>query len=133
MVKNKKHMSKIVMAGALSLATMASIPLPAHAANVTFKCSTGTVAFKSNDINCWVGSNYRQSGTYVSIAQAASNHAGYSVGTVDGAYGVNTCDGIKSLQRAYNLTEDGIVGTNTWNKLYDLSGWYGNTGTVLNF
>lgn len=133
MVKSKKHMSKILMAGALSLAIMASIPLPAHAANVTFKCPTATYTFNSSSTTNWVGYNYLESGTFVSIAQAATNYAGYSVGTVDGYYGATTCDGIKSLQRAYYLTEDGIVGTNTWNKLYNLSGWYGTSGAVLNF
>ncbi|MDL5206193.1 peptidoglycan-binding domain-containing protein [Streptomyces sp. ALI-76-A] len=38
--------------------------------------------------------------------------------TEDGDYGTNTYNGIKWVQRCNGLQQDGIVGSNTWSRLY---------------
>lgn len=39
---------------------------------------------------------------------------------MDGVFGPQTTDAVKSFQRFYGLTVDGIVGTQTWNKLSEI-------------
>lgn len=57
-----------------------------------------------------------------------ANHAGgrlvsyiqYRVGVdVDGIYGANTTNAVKKFQSENKLTDDGIVGSKTWQKLID--------------
>ena len=43
--------------------------------------------------------------------------AGYDAGDVDGTFGPDTEAGVKALQRATGLTEDGIVGPKTWDAI----------------
>ncbi|MCL2337937.1 MAG: peptidoglycan-binding protein [Firmicutes bacterium] len=58
------------------------------------------------------------SGNAVYAAQYLLLNAGYSPGTIDGAYGTNTKNAIMAFQSAKGLTpSDGIVGVNTWAKL----------------
>jgi len=40
--------------------------------------------------------------------------------TQDGVYGINTANAVRSFQRLFGLTADGIVGSVTWRKLYDV-------------
>ena len=42
------------------------------------------------------------------------NCNGYSSGSVDGDFGPNTEKAAKAFQNAKGLTQDGIVGKNTW-------------------
>lgn len=56
-------------------------------------------------------------GEQVKTAQRLLNALGYSCGTVDGIFGTKTVAAVKKFQTAKKLTSDGIVGTNTWNKL----------------
>lgn len=49
------------------------------------------------------------------------NVLGYKSGTADGIFGNNTTEAVKRFQRDYNLTADGLAGTNTINKLNDVS------------
>jgi N-acetyl-anhydromuramyl-L-alanine amidase AmpD len=48
--------------------------------------------------------------------QSQLNTEGYSL-TVDGDFGTNTLNAVKSFQTAKGLSADGIVGLNTWNAL----------------
>ena len=39
--------------------------------------------------------------------------------TVDGVYGTSTANAVRTFQRKYGLTVDGVVGQTTWTELYD--------------
>lgn len=57
--------------------------------------------------------------------QQALKNAGFYQGTVDGKSGPQTKEAIKEFQRVHGLTDDGVVGKQTWTKLKaysDLSG-----------
>ncbi len=43
---------------------------------------------------------------------------GYSVGNVDGLFGVKTLEAVKEFQAESGLDVDGIVGSKTWNRLF---------------
>lgn len=63
--------------------------------------------------------NYKNgsSGNNVYAIQYLLNDRGYGL-TVDGKFGSNTESAVKKFQKTNNLTTDGIVGPNTWNKLF---------------
>ncbi len=46
----------------------------------------------------------------------------FYLGEVDGIYGVETAEAVRSLQRQQELTVDGIAGAETWQALASLSG-----------
>ncbi len=52
-------------------------------------------------------------GTQVSQLQACMNALGYSTGTVDGIFGMNTKSGVMQFQAAKGLAVDGIIGPAT--------------------
>lgn len=60
-----------------------------------------------------VGYNYTTSGNAVHLVQLLTGKNGYPVGT-DGIFGTDTYNAIKSCQRKFGLTSDGIVGQGTW-------------------
>ena len=49
--------------------------------------------------------------------QQALKNAGFYQGTVDGRSGPMTKDAVKEFQRVHGLTDDGVVGRQTWQKL----------------
>lgn len=60
---------------------------------------------------------YGSKGVYVATLQDALNFLGYNAGNIDGVFGNNTKNAVIRFQRANNLSQDGIVGCNTWKKL----------------
>lgn len=56
-------------------------------------------------------------GVYVCILQDALTTFGYNTGGLDGVFGARTKDAVIQFQRKNGLTQDGIVGNNTWNTL----------------
>ncbi len=56
-------------------------------------------------------------GVYVATLQDALNTLGYGAGEIDGIFGNNTRNAVIRFQRARGLTQDGIVGCNTWRAL----------------
>ena len=59
-------------------------------------------------------------GNFVKILQYLLNWFGYSL-AVDGVFGVGTERVVKQFQQKNALTQDGIVGKNTWTKLLNLN------------
>ena len=59
------------------------------------------------------------SGTDVGIAQFKLNSLGYNTGNADMIYGPNTANAVRLFQSANELVVDGIIGPNTWNKLFN--------------
>ena len=57
-------------------------------------------------------------GELVALVQLMLNEKGYSCGSADGIFGTKTESAVKSYQRAKGLSVDGIVGTNTYAKLF---------------
>jgi peptidoglycan hydrolase-like protein with peptidoglycan-binding domain len=49
--------------------------------------------------------------------QQALKNAGFYQGTIDGSNGPMTRDAVKEFQRVHGLTDDGVVGKQTWAKL----------------
>lgn len=71
-------------------------------------------------------------GVYVCIAQDALTTLGYDTGGLDGVFGVRTQSSVISYQNKNGLTADGIIGTNTWNRLMnDIVGKGASSTTVL--
>lgn len=56
-------------------------------------------------------------GVYVCILQDALTTFGYNTGGLDGVFGARTRDAVLQFQSRNGLSQDGIVGTNTWNTL----------------
>lgn len=61
--------------------------------------------------------NYR--GSFVTILQYLLNNYGFNLST-DGIFGTNTYNAVVAFQRNNNLAQDGIVGANTWRALLNL-------------
>lgn len=55
----------------------------------------------------------------VGIVQFKLKTAGYTVGNIDGIFGTKTENAIKNFQSKNGLLVDGVVGINTWNKLFN--------------
>ena len=70
-------------------------------------------------------------GSYVLIAQDCLNTLGYRTGGLDGVFGAQTLNAVKSYQRKEGLTVDGIVGCNTWRSLLEDVIGKGRTSTTI--
>lgn len=53
----------------------------------------------------------------VAMLQAALKYKGYDPRWIDGEFGAQTRDALKTFQSAHSLDADGICGINTWNAL----------------
>ena len=66
------------------------------------------------------------------IAQDDLNTLGFSIGGLDGIFGVKTQEAVRSYQRKVGLSVDGIVGCNTWRALQEAVIGTGATSTTVN-
>lgn len=57
-------------------------------------------------------------GNLVSLLQLTLKDLKLYSGNIDGIFGNNTLTAVEEFQREENISVDGIVGKNTWNKLY---------------
>ena len=69
--------------------------------------------------------------TYVLIAQDDLNTLGFRTGGLDGIFGTQTENAVRSYQQISGLTADGIVGCNTWRSLQEDVVGTGRTGTTV--
>ena len=89
-------------------------------------CEFFNVPFVERNLNNYPTLRLNSSGNFVSILQYLLNSYGYDL-VVDGQFGTRTQNAVINFQRNNNLTQDGIVGRNTWNKLLNIN----PTETVL--
>ena len=57
-------------------------------------------------------------GEAVELVQLMLNEKGYACGTADGIFGTKTKNAVETYQKAKGLSVDGIVGNNTYAKLF---------------
>lgn len=74
--------------------------------------------FNVSALNCSnVTLKYKSSGECVKQAQKLLNTRGFYKMSIDGKYGVGTTNAVLNYQRARHITDDGVVGINTWKAL----------------
>ncbi|XQY90631.1 peptidoglycan-binding domain-containing protein [Metabacillus sp. HB246100] len=80
---------------------------------------TKTTVINNGSSADWTGQTLQKGnkGEAVKDLQTMLNKAGFSVGTVDGVYGDKTVKAVQAFQKQVGLSQDGIAGTNTYNKL----------------
>lgn len=71
-------------------------------------------------------------GNYVCIAQDDLNTLGFRTGGLDGVFGTQTYNAVRSYQTSRGLTVDGIIGCNTWRSLQENVVGTGATSTTIN-
>ena len=69
---------------------------------------------------------------YVCIAQDDLNTLGYKTGGLDGIFGIQTDNAVRTYQSRVGLVVDGIVGCNTWRSLQQAVIGTGPTSTTIN-
>lgn len=86
----------------------------------------------------WVASGYPNTrrgsrGIYVCVAQDCLTTLGYNTGGLDGVFGANTDNAVRSYQRRKGLAVDGILGPNSWRALMaDVVGRGASDTTIRN-
>ena len=70
-------------------------------------------------------------GVYVCILQDGLTTLGYDTGGLDGVFGIKTKNAVLTFQKRNGLTQDGLVGTNTWNSLQSQVVGKGKTNTTV--
>ncbi len=68
---------------------------------------------------------------YVLILQDNLNTLGYRTGGLDGIFGAQTENAVKEYQKSIGLTQDGVVGCNTWRSLQESVVGKGATSTTI--
>ena len=90
--------------------------LPDYASKATKPKQADTAVSKTISVNLPVLKN-GSSGASVKALQMLLNCNGYSCGSADSDFGSNTAAAVQKFQKANGLSQDGIVGKNTWSIL----------------
>lgn len=61
--------------------------------------------------------NYGTNWKYVNLTKIAQKAVGLKGTSVDGKFGSSTTKAVVNYQKKHNLTDDGVVGLNTWKKI----------------
>ena len=118
--------STLVEAGFMTNWTDAKLMLnPVYVTNVGEStceavCQFFGVPYIERDLSNYPTLRTGATGNFVTILQYLLNQNGANL-VVDGNFGGNTQRAVVDFQRNNNLTQDGIVGRNTWNKLLNLN------------
>lgn len=70
-------------------------------------------------------------GVYVCILQDALTTFGYNTGGLDGVFGARTREAVVQFQSRNGLSQDGIVGNNTWNTIMPQIVGAGSSATTV--
>ena len=89
-------------------------PAPSADAGMTFGETKSRGSFGTKSGGIAVSASLKPSAREV---QQALKNAGFYQGNVDGRSGPMTKEAIKEFQRVHGLTDDGVVGRQTWAKL----------------
>ncbi len=125
-LSNVRAPSTLVEAGFMTNWTDAKLMLnPIYVVNVGEStcqavCEFLGVPYVSRDLNNYPTIRSGSRGNFVRILQYLLSYYGANL-SVDGVFGGGTQRAVQNFQRANNLTADGIVGRNTWNKLLNLN------------
>lgn len=82
-------------------------------------CEFFGVPFVAREVQNYPTLRTNSNGNFVRILQYLLNQNGANL-VVDGNFGVNTQRAVVDFQRKNNLTQDGIVGRNTWTKILNI-------------
>jgi outer membrane cobalamin receptor len=103
---------------ATAVGGVAATARPADA-NHPAGCVTQDFAGDPWDANCWVGYSYDTNGGFVNGVQTALQAMLLYPGCVDGAFGSQTAGAVEDFQAGFDPDPDGIVGGQTWTRLWD--------------
>lgn len=123
---NVRAPSTLIEAGFMTNWTDAKLMLnPIYVINVAEStcqavCEFLGVPYIARELNNYTTIRNGSSGNFVKILQYLLNWYGANL-SVDGVFGGGTERAVREFQRSNNLTTDGIVGRNTWNKLLNLN------------
>ncbi len=125
-LSNVRAPSTLVEAGFMTNWTDAKLMLnPIYVVNVAEStcqavCEFLGVPYVNRELNNYPIIRIGSRGNFVRILQYLLNYYGANI-SVDGVFGGGTQRAVQEFQGANNLTVDGIVGRNTWNKLLNLN------------
>ena len=83
-------------------------------------CEFFSVPYVERSVNNFPIVKLNSSGNFVLILQYLLNSYGYNL-SVDGKFGIRTQNAVTDFQKNNGLSQDGIVGRNTWNKLLNIN------------
>ena len=125
-LSNVRAPSTLVEAGFMTNWTDAKLMLnPTYVVNVGEStcqavCEFLGVGYVNRELNNYPTLRIGNRGNFVKILQYLLNYYGANL-SVDGVFGGGTNRAVQNFQRVNNLTVDGVVGRNTWNKLLNLN------------
>ena len=83
-------------------------------------CKFLGVDYVPRELNRYLTIRQGDRGNFVIILQYLLNQYGYIV-DIDGVFGAKTKEAVINFQKNNNLTQDGIVGPNTWDRLLNIN------------